>query len=125
MAVIIVVVMVLLFVANFRIEQASAGAYPGTQTKVATTSQSALTTTAQSLFATSTCTARIISTEGASSIRLTFSDYAGQSPTGTFGHVQLASTTVVYDAEQYGCGLVKAYSYTSQLITITEMKGAQ
>jgi hypothetical protein len=51
---------------------------------------------------------------------LTFSDYANQTPTGVFGHLQAASTTVVYDSGQFGCDRVKAYSFGASTITITE-----
>lgn len=77
---------------------------------------------ATTLMATSSCTARIITTYG-NPIMLTFSDYLNQSPTATFGHLQAASTTVVYDAGEVGCGLVKAYGYTaSTSITFTSMR---
>jgi len=99
----------------------SASAPSGLPASVATSSQAAVSTTAISLFATSTCSARIVTTY-ASPVMLTFSDYAGQTPTGTFGHLQAASTTQVYDSGQYGCGLVKGYSFTSQTITVTEAR---
>jgi len=98
------------------------GAAPsGLIATVASTSQSAVSATAITLFATSTCTSRTISTLGAP-IMLTFSDITGQTPTASLGFVQGASTTVTYDAELYGCGRVRAYSFGSQSITISENK---
>ena len=74
------------------------------------------------LFASSTgCTARIISTQGGTGgVMLTFSDYIGQSPTGISGHYQAASTTEVYDSGLYGCGKVRAWSFTTGIIGLTE-----
>lgn len=105
-------------------QRASASAPSGLSATLATTSQSAVGTNAIMLFATSTanqCTGRTITTY-ASPIMLTFSDYAGQTPTGVFGHLQAASTTQYYDGGQYGCQLVKAYSFVSQTITISEFR---
>lgn len=74
------------------------------------------------IIATTSCTARIITTY-ANPVMLTFSDVLGQSPSGTFGHLQPASTTVVYDAGEYGCGKVKAYGYTATTsITFTSAR---
>jgi hypothetical protein len=103
------------------INLAGASAPAGLKTTIATTSPAAVTGTASMLFATSTCDARIITTAG-SSIMLTFSDYAGQTPSATFGHIQATSTTVVYDSGQYGCGAVKAFSFANQLLTVSESR---
>lgn len=101
----------------------SLGSAPGgLPTSVATSSALTLSaTTATTILATSTCDARIITTK-ASPILLTFSDYAGQAPSATFGHLQAASTTAVYDSGQYGCGLVKAYAMTADVISVTETR---
>lgn len=88
---------------------------------IASSTRITVTTTASSAFATSTCSSRTITTS-ASPIMLTFSDYAGQTPTGALGHLQAASTTVNYDAGSYGCGLFKVYSAATQLITVTEAR---
>ena len=101
--------------------EAAASSPPGLPATVATSSQAAVSTTAIPLIATSTCSARIITTF-ASPVMLTFSDYANQTPTGVFGHLQAASTTVAYDSGQYGCGLVKGYSFASQTITVTDVR---
>lgn len=63
------------------------------------------------------CSSRIVTTQ-AGYLELTFSDYAGQSPSATFGVYQGASTTVAYDSGLYGCGLLKAYSSAAQVITV-------
>lgn len=98
--------------------KAKAGELPAT---VATTSNPTVGTTPLLLFATSTCGVRIISTT-ASPIMLTFSDVQGSIPTATFGTLQAASTTVVYDNGQYGCGAYRAYAFVSGAITIMESK---
>lgn len=65
-------------------------------------------TTATIISATSTgCTARSISTTG-KGLMLTFDD--SKTPTGTFGTWQAASTSVLYDAGQWGCGIIRAIS---------------
>ena len=101
--------------------QVSASAPSGLPATVATTSQTTLSTTALTLFATSTCAARIITTS-ANPIMLTFSDVQGSVPTGAFGTIQSASTTVVYDSGQFGCGAIKGYSFASQVITLVESR---
>ena len=53
---------------------------------------------------------------------LTFSDNQGKVPSGVYGHLQAASTTVAYDGGQYGCGAVRIYSFTSQAITVSESR---
>lgn len=89
---------------------------------IATTSNPVVGTAAVTLFATSTCSARIITTY-ANPIMLTFSDRIAQTPTATFGHLQAASTTVTYPAENYGCGLFKVYGYTANTaITVSESR---
>lgn len=110
-----------LFVVLRGSDKASASAPSGLQATVATSTELAVSGTASTLISTSTCSARIISTRG-NAIMLTFSDYANHTPTATFGHLQSASTTVVYDSGQYGCGKVKAYSYGTETITVTETR---
>ncbi len=89
---------------------------------VATTTRFALVAaTAAAIEATSSCAARIITTY-ASPIMLTFDATSGQLPTGVFGFLQPASTTVAYDAGLYGCGLVTAYSFTAQTITVSDAR---
>ena len=102
-------------------KHAEASAPSGLPATVATTSQTTLSTTALTLFATSTCAARIITTS-AQPIMLTFSDVQGSVPTGSFGTIQSASTTVVYDSGQFGCGAIKGYSFASQVITLVESR---
>jgi len=89
---------------------------------IATTTTDTVTSTATRIVATSTCSARIISTSGTSGIMLTFSDIEGKVPSATAGHWQAASTTIAYDASQYGCGAVRAYAGASTLVTISEAR---
>jgi hypothetical protein len=122
----IIPVAILLFVfiiLQFMPRQGSLGSAPsGLQGTLATSSIMSVATTATQLFATSTCSARIISTAG-KAIMLTFSDYANQSPLSTFGHIQPASTTVAYDSGLYGCGLVKAYSFDNATqVTVSDVR---
>ena len=116
------IVLAIIFLVGASSQRVDASAFPGGQATVASSSIYAATAaTASSLIATSSCSARIITT-GASAVMLTFSDYSGQAPTGSFGHWQAASTTVAYDSGQYGCGLVKGFSYTAQLMTLTDVR---
>jgi hypothetical protein len=104
------------------------GATPaGIPATIATTSVEAVTTSQLLVFATSTCTARTISTTGADGIRITFTDGAlgalqGFQPSGSQGFWQAASTTVTYDATQYGCGALRIFSGTPQTITVSESR---
>ena len=94
----------------------------GLASTVATSTNPTVTTGAEVIFATSTgCASRIITT-GDNFVNLTFSDRIGQTPTVTFGHLQATNTTEVYDSGIYGCGLWKAFSLTSQVITTTETR---
>lgn len=73
-------------------------------------------------FATSTCASRVISTV-AQPVMITFTDNAGQSPTGTYGHLQAASTSMAYDSGLYGCGALKVYGFVaSTTITVSEAR---
>lgn len=112
-----------LLIVGSQISPVQGAAPAGIPATVATSSQATTAANAAlTLVATSTnCVARVISTR-ASAVMLTFSDYAGQTPTGTFGHLQTASSTVVYDSSIYGCGLIKVYSYTADTITVTETR---
>ncbi len=68
------------------------------------------------IIATSSCASRIIST-ASTSLMLGFGDKV---PTATFGVYQAASTTVVYDSGQYGCGSIRAISYPAGQITVMD-----
>jgi hypothetical protein len=94
---------------------------PGAPATVATTSLAFISTTPVTIIATSSCSARVIST-ASTSVMLTLSDYAGQSPNNTFGVFQAASTTKEYDSGQYGCGLVKAYGFAAGQITVMDVR---
>lgn len=99
----------------------------GITATVATTSVYAVTNSQQLVFATSSCTARTISTTNTDGIRISFSDgmtgmLQGFQPTGSQGFWQAASTTVTYDATQYGCGALRVFSGTPQTITVSESR---
>lgn len=65
-----------------------------------------------------TCSSRIITTV-AQPVMLSF--HSSVVPTALAGHLQAASTTVVYKSDDYGCGAVSAYGYTaSTTITTSE-----
>jgi len=92
---------------------------PGIAATIATSSNPVVGTTAVVVFATSSCAARIVTTV-ASPVMITFSD--DKTPTALFGHLQPASTTVAYDASQYGCGQTKMYGFVSSAITVSESR---
>ncbi len=102
---------------------ARASAPSGLQTTVATSTAYVISTTAKTIFATSTnCSSRIITTT-TNPIMLTFSDNQGKVPTATYGHLQSASTTIAYDSGIYGCNAYKAYGFdTSSNLTLTETR---
>jgi len=116
-------VILLLVVFNYSSREVPLGGFQnGIVLTVATTSQLSVGTTAISVFATSTCATRVISTTDRA-IMLTFSDRLNQTPTGVFGHLQSASTTVSYDAGIYGCGLYKVFGFDAKSnITVTELR---
>lgn len=104
-------------------ESAHANSNGGIPVVMATSSNPSLGTTAVLLFATSTCQSRIITTY-ANPVMLTFGDGpgTGTGPTAIFGHLQAASTTVVYNADTYGCGAYRAYQFGTAAITISEFR---
>ena len=93
----------------------------GLPATVATTSAPTVGNTALRIFATSSCSARIITTY-ASSIMLTFTDKDGDVPSAILGHLQPASTTVAYDSGLYGCNTVRAYGFVSTAIWVSESR---
>lgn len=117
-AVIVMLFTITLFLST---QFASASASPGLQATVATSSSVTLAAqTATAVIASSTCATRIITT-AASGVMLLFTDTKGNTLTGSFGTaLQAASTTTAYDSGQYGCGLVRAFSYGAQVITVSE-----
>lgn len=107
---------------SFQGSEAQGAAPSGLSATIATTSTQTVNTTASTVFATSTnCASRVIST-ASSSIKITFSDRIGETPNDTTGLTQGASTTKEYDAGLYGCGLVKVYSFGTQVITFFEAR---
>lgn len=100
---------------------AHASAPSGLIATMASSSSPVVTTTASLVIATSTCTARIISTT-ASPIMITFTDAQGKLPSAVSGFLQPASTTVAYDGGIYGCGAVRIYSFVSGAITVADSR---
>ena len=126
--IVIALVLTIVYLMGSQVSRVFAGAPSGIPATIATSSLMMVGSTSPvTLIATSSCSARIITTY-ATPVTLTFTDYLAQSPTATFGHLQAASTTVVYDSGQYGCGKVKAYGFeqnsaiASSSITITDSR---
>lgn len=73
-----------------------------------------------------TCNARVITTQGASAVMISFGEpitpgnISSTSLSGTVGHLQLASTTVAYDSGIYGCGQWHVWAWASSTITVSE-----
>jgi len=78
-----------------------------------------------SVFVKSGCSSRVISTRE-TAIELRFSNTMFSSttvnPAANAGIHQLASTTVVYDSGQYGCGFVSVFGYATTSISIAEFQ---
>jgi hypothetical protein len=104
---------------NF-IHSAKASAPAGLGATIASSTLETVSTTATIVAATSTidCAARIITTSGNSAVMLTFTQQNGDTPTGSNGVWQAASTTVAYDSGLYGCNAISAYSYSSQFVKV-------
>ena len=85
---------------------------------VATSSTVLVGTSASLLFSTSTCVARTIST-ASTSLML---GWKGITPTAQTGFWQATSTTVTYDASQFGCGAVFVYSNIPAVISVQESR---
>lgn len=116
--IIVAMAMTVFAIMSFTYKRASASAPSGLPATVATSTLGFVMQTTQTLLAaTSTCSARIITTR-AQPAMLTFSDKPAVVPTAVTGHLQLASTTVVYDSGQYGCGAVRVVSATPSTDTI-------
>jgi hypothetical protein len=100
------------------------GAPAGMAAITASTSRLTVGTNAAQIIATSTnCVSRIVTTKG-QDVWFSFAD--GAAPgigVNDISHYQAASTTLLYDAETYGCGLWKAIAETATNITLTEFKG--
>lgn len=109
-----------------QMEKAQGGAPSGLYSTISTTSQVTASSSARVIMATSTnCASRIITTK-ASAIMLAFTDdnQGGVpfNPTAALGHLQAASTTVVYDGALYGCNAIKAFGYIESDLTVSETR---
>ncbi len=102
-------------------EVAEARQWPGYIATFATStpSQSVTAATVELLFASSSCSSRVIGTR-TGEIRLTFRDTGADRPTGQAGFSQAASSTVVYDAETFGCGAVYVYPFVTETLSVME-----
>lgn len=108
---------------------ASASAPSGLQATLysATTTVVGIQSNTQLFPASLNCAARVVSTV-AQPIMILFADptngdLASTTLSGTKGHVQPASTTVVYDSGVYGCGRMFAFGFNaSTTITVSEFK---
>lgn len=99
----------------------SVGALPNLQSLIATSSTVAVgPQEVKTIFSErSLCAARIV-TAVASPLMLSFDSVL--EPTGIRGVLQGASTTVSYESDQFGCGAVKAYAFSSTTISVTDFK---
>lgn len=109
------------------------GVSQGTEGSIATSttldapSRTAFTASSGRTATSSACSSRTISTGGAG-IRLSFATttpfngtpYFQVTTSVTAGHIQAASTTVVYDSQFWGCGAIQIWSDAAQVITIGE-----
>jgi hypothetical protein len=112
------------------INSALGGAFTGTSAflQIATTTAIGPQDGEDTIFAARTdgsCKARVITTRGDSAIMLSFGDktngdFSSTTLSGDIGHLQAASTTVVYDSELYGCGRWTAYAWASSTISVSE-----
>lgn len=116
----IIVTSALLFAFSYS-NLVTASAPSGLPATVASSSAPRVTSTQSLVIATSSCSARIIST-ATSSVRITFSDIQGAVPTDDRGHWQGASTTVAYDSGLYGCDAVRVWSQSAQIIEVSDVR---
>lgn len=107
------------YVMGLKEKMAFSSAPSGIPATVTAMNSYTVTTSALQIAATSTCSARIVSTT-ASPIMLGFTAKAGTTTTATVGLLQAASTTVAYDSGIYGCNQLSAYSFASGLVTVVE-----
>jgi hypothetical protein len=112
------------------IDSAFGGAFTGQSAylQIATTTAVGPQDGEDTIFAARTdgsCKSRIITTQGASAIMLSFGDkingdFSSTTLSGQIGHLQAASTTVAYDGEIYGCGRWTAYAWASSTLSVSE-----
>jgi hypothetical protein len=117
--IILLAIVVGLLVWNKPAEKETSLGFAGLTARVASTTDFTLVAaTATRIFATTTCVARIVSTNN--SAMITFSDF-DNAPTLSHG-TQHATGTTAYDAETYGCGAVNIFSPAVQSITVTDVQ---
>lgn len=79
----------------------------------------------RNIFASSTCVARMV-TSTATPIIVKIGDHAQWTLTNFVGHYLSASTTHIFDAATYGCGLWTARTYgnmPANSVNVTELRG--
>jgi hypothetical protein len=114
---------------NLKVTEVVNGAAPsGMKTEVASSTTAIQVGPQQivTLFNSSDCTSRVISTFGRA-ITIYFatstSDSPHADPSINFGQLVATTTTQTLDAGLYGCSVVRAYSDASTTISVTEFKG--
>ena len=116
-----VVVLFVLWIASlFPVKLPLGQAPSGLVTTVATSTKFTADATIRVLAATSTCTARIITT-GAAAVLIDLSDRDGNNMLN-LGHWQAASTTVSYDSGIYGCDLWRIRGDATSITQFTETR---
>src|SRR3990167_3254587 len=93
-------------------EPAESSAPPGLQVNVATSSTFLIGNIAKILTATTTCSARIITTTGNAVMLSWYANALQGTSTPIIGTIQAASTTVAYEAQTYGCGQMSVLGVT-------------
>ena len=72
------------------------------------------------------CKSRTVTAPGTSAIMIAFDgipaagNVSSTSVSATVGHLQAASTTVTYDAEQYGCSQWHVWAWATTTLTVSE-----
>lgn len=123
----VLTILAVIYVFGIQTQRSFASAPSGLSTTVAVATTTAVgPQEKKQLFSVSNCNSRVVSTV-ASAVMLTFADpsngdVSSTTLSGVTGHLQAASTTVVYDSGLYGCGRVFAYAFASSTITTTETR---
>lgn len=123
----IVGLMIIIAVYMFSPDNVEARAFPGAVAQIgvnnisgSTTQQTPTVHVPTQIMGTSTCAARTITTVGGD---ITISFYDGAPTLGQYnGHLQTSSTTRDYDADEFGCGMLKVFAISSTTITVTETR---
>ncbi len=132
LGILLAVMLGILAIFSLSTPNADGAAFTGTASNVrlATTTvvgpQGSAVVKTQVFAANAACKSRVITTNGTSAIRISFKDIPGSGNIGsttvgaTVGHLQLASTTVAYDSEIYGCSTWNIWAWASTTLSVTE-----